>query len=91
MDAIYTGGLVTNIMCDFRLIGIVGPGMKIADKVLNNRPCIQSRIQASTDPIVLHLPKSRILEFLILKHTTKWRLICYSRIAHLPSSIFYKV
>jgi hypothetical protein len=38
-----------------------------------NRPCIQSRIQASIDPIILHLPKSRVLEFLILKHNAKWR------------------
>ena len=38
----------------------------------HNRPCIQTRIQASIEPIVSHLPKSRMLE--ILEHTAKWRL-----------------
>jgi hypothetical protein len=51
----------------------------------HNRPCVQSRIEASIDPIVLYLPKSRILEFLIPKHTTKWRL-CRLVPCLLPSS-----
>jgi len=53
--------------------GVVGPGTKIANETLNTTdPVSQSRIQASIDPIVLHFPKSRMLE--IFKHTAKWRL-----------------
>ncbi len=51
---------------------VVGPGTKIANKSKQNELCIHSRVQASIDPIVSHLLKSRMLE--IFKNIAKWWL-----------------